>query len=164
MSAARDASGPPRRTAAIWLATGLGLGFSPVAPGTVGALWGIPLTLALAPLPWSVQLVSLVGLLAIGVPICSRAARDLGGSKDPSAVVWDEFATVPLVFCGVALSQPWVLPTGFALHRLFDILKPPPIRQLERLAGGLGIMADDVVAAGFAWLSLQLILWASGTA
>src|SRR4051794_33019455 len=88
----------PRRGAAVWLATGLGAGFFPIAPGTVGALWGLPLAWGIQHVPgWGWQVAVIAALLALGVPLCTAAARRLGG-KDPSAVVWDEIATMPIVF------------------------------------------------------------------
>ena len=151
------------KRASLWIATGLGFGFAPQAPGTVGAIWGIPLTLLLMRIPNVYgQLVALAMLYAVGVPICSSAAKTLG-KKDPGEVVWDEIATVPIVFLLVEsrlVSRPEILLLGFAMHRLFDISKPPPVRNLERLPDGLGIMSDDVAAGIYGCLALHLILWA----
>lgn len=128
-------------------------------PGTVGTLWGLPLAWGLAnhcP-PWAQATVTVV-LVLIGVPLCTRAAEQLGGKKDPGSIVWDEIASFPIVFWGHAMT-PWTLALGFLLHRLFDITKPPPTRSLERLPRGWGIMADDVMAALFANASLWLLRW-----
>ncbi len=121
-----------------------------MAPGTVGTLWGIPLVLGLASLEspaWRVGVI--VGLVLIGAPICGKAARTLG-AKDPGAVVWDEFVTLPIVFLALPVAA-WtnvtVIAVAFALHRVFDISKCPPVGIAERLPGGWGIMMDDVVAA-----------------
>jgi len=146
---------------AVLLATGLGVGLRLPAPGTFGSLWGLPLTWLLLQLPGlAPQLAVLAVLFAVGIPLCTRAARRLG-KKDPGAVVWDELVTVPMVFLGLSSAQclqPLVLLAGFTLHRFFDILKLPPCRQLERLPAGLGIMADDLAAAAYAWLVLRLLL------
>lgn len=154
-----------RITWVTWLATGFGFGFSPFAPGTVGTLWGIPLAWGIAQIPSPIARVALiVGLILIGVPMCTRAARELG-KKDPGAVVWDEIASLPLTFAFLPdelLSRPWVLLTGFALHRLFDISKIPPARQLEKLPEGIGIMADDLAAAAYACIALHLIVKFTG--
>ena len=107
------------------------------------------------------QLAVIVVLFLIGIPLCSYAAHRLG-QKDPGAVVWDEIVTVPIVFLGTppdAIHQPLILVLGFALHRLFDISKLPPARQLERLNGGLGIMADDVAAAVYGCAVMALWRW-----
>lgn len=146
---------------AIFITTGLGVGFFPVAPGTVGALWGIPLSWAMAPIPWWWQLAMLAIMFAVSVPLCTLAARELN-RKDPGCVVLDEIVSMPLVFLGVRLEGPdWrtisLLVVGFGLHRFFDITKLPPTRRLESLPQGLGIMADDIMAGIYAGLVLWLI-------
>ncbi len=156
-----DVSHPYPSGVDVWIATGAYAGRSPLAPGTVGSLWGIPLTLGIWLIPSNLGR-GLVALLicAGGIPLCTSVARKLG-RKDPGAIVWDEIASMPLVFMFVsdtAMSQPLVWVMGFALHRLFDIVKPPPVRWLERLPDGLGIMADDCAAALYACLVLNLIL------
>jgi len=147
----------------ILLATCGGVGFSPFAPGTLGAALGVPLALGLAMIPSSLlQVVLIVVLFLIGIPICDRAARVMQ-KEDPGAVIWDELVTVPVTFLFVPLETmklPWVLLAGFALHRFFDISKIPPAKQMERLHGGTGIMLDDVVAGAYSCLCLHgLIYW-----
>lgn len=147
----------------LWLrlATGFGLGRSPIAPGTAGALGGLPLAWAIAHLPHvGLQVVVILVLCLAGIPLCTHAARQLGG-KDPGSVVWDEIVSVPITFFLLPLedwSRPGILLTGFLLNRLFDISKPPPARQLERLPAGLGIMADDWAAGVYSCLSLHVLL------
>ncbi len=147
---------------AFFLATGGGIGLLGVAPGTLGTLWGIPLTLAIHQLPGTaLQACSLLLLAAMGIPICTAAARRLR-RKDPGAVVWDEIASLPITFFFVPaeqISSPWILLTGFILHRIFDISKPPPCRQLEALPDGLGIMADDWVAGIYSCGILHMLLF-----
>lgn len=144
-----------------FLATGFGVGLIRFAPGTFGALWGLPLARALASLPPAGQVVAIVALFLVSVPICTAAARHLGGRKDPGSIVLDEIVSLPVVFFMVpAENWTWQIAVlGFLLHRLFDITKPPPARQLERLPDGLGIMADDIAAAVYAGLALHLFLW-----
>ena len=92
--------------------------------------------------------------------MCTRAARELQ-KKDPGSVVWDEIATVPITFFLVPtelLMRPSVLIVGFILHRVFDISKVPPARQIEKLPDGTGIMLDDVVAGVYSCLALHLLL------
>ena len=148
--------------ASLWIGTGFGFGYSPVAPGTVGAIWGIPLALLLQQIPSVFGQIALITCLyLVGIPICTSAAKSLG-KKDPGAVVWDEIVSVPLVFLFVQpdwVTQPGVLIFGFALHRLFDIAKPWPIKKLESLPDGTGIMSDDVVAGAYACLAMHLLLW-----
>jgi len=150
---------PPGKFA-LWLATGLGIGLVSPAPGTIGGLWGLPLA-------WAVGLLATVNaqLLAIGliglacVAICTVAARDLGGSKDPQSIVLDEIAALPIVFLGTQPAGPTVWLAGWLLFRLFDITKPPPIGRFEQLPGGWGIMADDWAAAAAACAALHGLLW-----
>jgi len=159
---------PPTRVSPIMLlATGLGFGYAPLAPGTVGAIWGLPLAWAIYQVPapgswpsWPIQVGLIAFLFVVGVPVCSAAALRLG-KKDPGSVVYDEIATIPIVFLSVTsdLDRPWVWVVGFVLHRVFDILKPPPVRQLERLPGGWGIMADDAGAAVYACAVLRFLVW-----
>ena len=166
-----DAAAVPWSTPSVLLATCGGVGRIPFAPGTAGALVGIPLALATgvvsrrlaasagAPLAGAAVEACLVAAVCIGgVPICSRAAARLGRGKDPGAVVYDEMAALPLVLLPVPTAARSVacLAVAFALFRVFDIAKPFPCRQLERLPAGWGIMADDWAAA--AWAAACLIL------
>ena len=131
------------------------------APGTWGAAVGLAAAVAVSasglgrPLEAACWL--LVNLLA--VPLCTLAARQLGGLKDPSAVVLDEAAAMPLVLLVVAPeARTWLtLLAAFGLFRLFDITKLPPCRQLERLPDGLGVMADDWAAAAYAAAILAVV-------
>ena len=143
------------RTALI-LATGLGIGMVPVMPGTFGTLLGLPLAWGLNRSGWPlpIELVAIVAIFLVGIPICDRAARLLG-KKDPGCVVFDEIAAVPLLFLLVRITFSTAI-LGFVWFRIFDIAKPWPIRRLERLPGGLGIMIDDVMAAIYAGLALWL--------
>jgi phosphatidylglycerophosphatase A len=88
----------------------------------------------------------------------------LGGKKDNQAIIWDEIATTPIVFLLVPLSNWKVAVAGFLAHRLFDITKPPPARQLEILSDGLGVMADDCVAGIYACLLMVALAWGTQAA
>jgi phosphatidylglycerophosphatase A len=148
-------------TPAVLIATGLGVGFSPIMPGTVGALWGLPLAWSLAQLPLVARIPIIVLLCIAGIPICTAAAKAIG-RKDPGSVVFDEIASLPITFLLVpagSMSSPWVLASGFVLHRVFDISKPPPMGRLEKLPDGLGIMSDDWVAGLYSCAALHLLLW-----
>ncbi|MGA1193439.1 MAG: phosphatidylglycerophosphatase A [Kiritimatiellia bacterium] len=146
----------------IWvlIATGFGLGLSPVASGTFGALLGIPLTyLLFSPRvvaeSWVIQIVIALVLVIIAIPICDKAEGALGGKKDDGRIVADEYLTVPITLIGLPLS-PATMITAFLTHRIFDIIKPPPARGLQSLKGGLGITIDDAIsslyALGVNWL------------
>lgn len=139
-----------------WLAYGAGSGLSPWAPGTAGTLAAIPLYLLLAPLPLVAYLALVAAFFAIGVWACDKTARELG-VDDPSPVVWDEVVGLLVTMIAAPAGWVWVL-IGFLLFRFFDILKPWPIRVLDRdLHGGLGIMLDDLVAGLMAWGVLQAL-------
>ncbi|MBK5935409.1 MAG: phosphatidylglycerophosphatase A [Halorhodospira halophila] len=138
-----------------WLATAGGLGLAPRAPGTFGTLAALPLFALLYVAPLSLYLLVTLAVIVVGVWICGRAAEEAGVHDHP-AIVWDEVggylvAALPLV-TGFGVFSVWVdAALLFVLFRLFDALKPGPIRWLDRrLHGGLGIMADDVAAGAAA--------------
>lgn len=132
-----------------FLAFGLGSGLSPRAPGTTGTLMGLVLAVPLAGLPLWAALTGVGLAFLVGVPICTRASRALG-VHDHGGIVWDEFVGIWLVLATVPFHWAWWL-AAFVAFRVFDIIKPWPIGWLDRkVHGGLGIMIDDVVAAGFA--------------
>jgi phosphatidylglycerophosphatase A len=138
------------------LALGFGTGLSPVAPGTFGTLLAVPLGFLLLQLPTGVAVAVVAIAVAAGIFITGESAKRLG-IHDHSGIVWDEIAA----FLGLVLlippGWPWIA-LGFLAFRAFDILKPWPIRDVDhRLAGGLGIMLDDLVAAVFAAVSVRLI-------
>jgi len=139
---------------ALLVATAGGAGYAPVAPGTVGSalaaaiLWLVPfspLGLAL----WMLA-VTLAGTWAAG-----RAERALR-VKDPGSIVIDEVAGMTMAVLFLPRTLP-VLATGFLLFRFFDIVKPFPARGIQRLHGGVGVMADDVIAGLYA-LAILLVL------
>ena len=141
------------------MATGLGLGYFPVAPGTVGSLAALPLVWALFRVGGSpLVLAGLVLVTAAGLAWAGVAARGFG-KPDPGAIVVDEIA-------GQMLSLLFLVPTagalgvGFLLFRLFDIWKPWPCRRLESLPGGSGIMADDLMAGIYANIAQWALRWA----
>ena len=143
-------------------ATGFGAGLSPRAPGTLGTVAAIPLYLLLAGLPTGAYLLATALVFLVGIPVCGAAARRMGVADHP-AIVWDEFAGYLLTMTAAPRGWQWVL-AGFVLFRLFDIAKPWPVRWADRrVHGGLGIMLDDVLAAGYAWAGLQGLAWLSGT-
>jgi phosphatidylglycerophosphatase A len=145
------------RDPAVLLATCGGLGFVRVAPGTFGAAAGLAIALVIAPLGPVGEAITVAGLCLAGIPICTRAAAVLGGD-DPGPVVLDEAAAMPLVLLALpaATRSPLAVGAAFLLFRIFDITKPFPCGRLERLPGGLGIMADDWAAA--AWAAACLVV------
>jgi phosphatidylglycerophosphatase A len=135
---------------AHFVALGFGSGLAPVAPGTFGTLVAIPLAIGLRDHFGDLgYLVTVVAFFAIGIWVSAITARDLGVA-DHGAIVWDEVVAFLLVlfFVGDDLAR---IAFAFLLFRLFDILKPPPIRQVDAaLKNGFGVMADDLLAAGYA--------------
>ncbi len=140
------------RHPAHFIALGFGSGLAPVAPGTFGTLVAIPIALALRSHAGDVTfLVVVAALLAIGAWAAQVTGRALG-VPDHGSIVIDEVAAFLLVlfFTGVT---PGRIAIAFVLFRFFDIVKPPPIRQVDAaLKSGIGVMLDDVVAAGYTLL------------
>lgn len=142
----------------LWVALGLGAGLFPVAPGTVGTLWGIPLAWWLLgrPLGWQAGGAGLLLLLA--VPVCHIAAQQFAGA-DHGGIVADEIAAFPLAVIGLqALRHPLGMVLAFAVYRFFDGVKPPPVHLAEQVTGGFGIVLDDAIAALLTWAVLALLL------
>ncbi len=147
---------PSLRNPLHLMAFGFGAGCSSLAPGTMGTLVAVLLYLPLMQL----SLVAYAGVVLLvtlaGIWLCDRVSRDLGVHDHPG-IVWDEIAGYLVTMFAAPRGWAWVL-LGFALFRLFDIWKPWPIAWLDRrVAGGLGIMLDDLVAGVFAAACLQLI-------
>lgn len=140
-----------------FLALGFGTGLAPKAPGTVGTLAGLPVYALLLPLPlWGYLLATLV-VIAAGIWICDRAARDFGVHDHP-AIVWDEVAGFLVTMIAAPVGLGWIV-LGFLLFRVFDVLKPWPIGWLDRrVGGGFGIMVDDILAGVYAAVCLQVIV------
>ena len=158
MSAPADLP-PPRSgvvsTLATLLATGFGAGYSPIAPGTAGSALGLALFWPMARLPL-VPLLGVVALvLVVGVAAGGHVAHRVG-RKDPGLVVIDEVVGVWVTLLWLPFS-PATAALGFLAFRAMDIVKPYPARQLEGLPGGVGIMADDVMAGIYANLLLRVV-------
>ncbi len=148
----RFAYGHPAHVVAL----GFGAGLAPFAPGTFGSLLAWPLWWLLAPRLAPIELLGLIALLfVVGIWACGVSGRHLGVA-DHSAMVWDETVAFLLVLAVVPPAPGWQI-AGFAAFRVFDVWKPQPIRAAERrLPGGLGVMFDDLLAAGYTLLLLAL--------
>jgi phosphatidylglycerophosphatase A len=158
-AAARKPSGALGLCARI-LATGFGSGYAPFAPGTAGSAVGLLLYWPLQRFGLSaVGAASAVGFV-LGTLAADRVARETG-LEDPSIVVVDEIVGMWISLAGVSFS-PVTAAAGFVLFRIMDVVKPWPARDFERLHGGLGIMADDVMAGVYANLVLRLGILARG--
>ena len=130
----------------------------PVAPGTVGSAVGIVLlVLVRSTGSAGVEALALGALVAVGVWAASAVERDCG-QTDPPAVVVDEVAGMFVTLLWLPVG--WVGGfAGFLAFRIFDIVKPYPARAAERLPGGWGVMADDLVAGAYAALTMRVLVW-----
>ena len=143
------------RRLTIQLATWWGVGFCPLAPGTVGTLAAIPLFLILSLLPLWLYLLCVLGIALLACWAAGRAEA-IFGDQDHRAIVIDEVVGFLVVMIALPPTWPFLL-AGFVLFRAFDIIKPPPIRFLERtVQGGYGVVLDDVLAALYAHLVLRI--------
>lgn len=136
------------------LATGLGVGYSPFAPGTMGTLLAIPIYYFLSENPFPLYEITLAGFIFLAVWVSEKTGAIFEKKDDPRIVI-DEMM-------GFFITMLWIPKTtlsiaiGFLLFRFFDIVKPPPIRLIERVRGGYGVVLDDVLAGVYANLLLQL--------
>ncbi|NOZ53538.1 MAG: phosphatidylglycerophosphatase A [Gammaproteobacteria bacterium] len=139
-----------------WVAFGFGSGLAPVAPGTFGTVAAIPLFLLINGLALWQYLAIVLILLIVGIWVCGYTARRLGVHDHP-AIVWDEIVGYLITMIAAPSGWLWIF-IGFVLFRLFDIWKPWPIGVCDqRVGGGFGIMVDDVLAACYAFIGLQLL-------
>ena len=139
------------------LSLGFGAGLSPVAPGTFGTLVAVPLYLLLAQAELAWYLALAAAGFAVGIWLCGRTSDALG-KHDHGAIVWDEIVGFCVTMIAVPAAWQWIL-LGFVLFRLFDIVKPWPIRLVDsRMRGGLGIMFDDLLAGLYALACMQITL------
>ena len=149
-----------RKSRASWmLATFFGVGYLRPGPGTYASAITVLLWWALSRFIASAWLIpaaviASVAITLLGIPPSTTVARE-SGQKDPGFVVIDEVAGQMIALIGVPVVWKYLL-AGFILFRGFDIIKPFPLRRLERLPGGTGIMMDDVGAGVYALLLLQL--------
>ncbi|MBW1721512.1 MAG: phosphatidylglycerophosphatase A [Deltaproteobacteria bacterium] len=142
---------------ALWLSVWFGMGLVPRAPGTMGTLGAVPLAVAFSflGLPWAVT--ALVLFIFLALWSSGKAARILD-RPDPGEIVIDEVAGFLVTLFLVPISGA-TLAAGFVFFRVFDILKPYPVKRLERFEGGKGILLDDLMAGLYANLALRLFLW-----
>jgi phosphatidylglycerophosphatase A len=130
------------------VSTWFGCGYSPVAPGTVGTVGALPFVYGLSRLGTVPYWLGTLAITVLGVWASGRYAR-ANGEKDPGSAVIDEVSGT-LIAVGFVLDSGWLaVIAAVLLFRLFDIWKPGPVNTVQNLPGGLGIMADDVLA-GFA--------------
>jgi phosphatidylglycerophosphatase A len=132
----------------VFLATGGLIGFSPVAPGTFGSLAALPFCLLVSKMRIETALIVVLVVIAVSTWVADSAEK-ISNRKDPQLVVIDEICGMLVALFALPFTPGFVV-AGFFLFRLFDIYKPFPIRWFDRnVAGGPGIMLDDVVAGLF---------------
>jgi phosphatidylglycerophosphatase A len=143
---------------AVFIATVGYCGYFPFAPGTVGSAAGL---LFYALVWWAqspiVEVAMIAALFAAGVWAGTTAERYFGG-VDPGPIVIDEVVGMLITLAFIPIGWSGAL-AGFFLFRVFDVIKPFPAGRLEALHGGLGVMADDAMAAVYANLTLRLMMW-----
>jgi phosphatidylglycerophosphatase A len=164
---------PPAR----WLVTGLGTGYLPGAPGTWGSLppavlFGVLATVGASALPLALGMAGLAVACTLACGALGRQAEAYFGRKDPRPVTLDEWAGQAAALVGIPTAVPGLVPAAgaavaagiaFVCFRAFDIFKPPPARQLEKLPHGWGVAADDLAAGLYANFIAQLVLrWGLG--
>ncbi len=139
----------------LFLAAGFGAGYVPVAPGTAGTLVAIPIFLVLSLIPFPVYELTVLTFFFFASWISGEAERRWERKDDPKITI-DEIT-------GYLITMLWIPKTilfiilGFFLFRFFDIVKPPPIRLLEKAKGGYGIVLDDVLAGVYSNIILQIV-------
>ena len=159
------------RDAVKLISSGLYLGYSPIAPGTIGSIFAVLLYLILG--RFTLAYVLLVVIFFIAGFVISGSAEDIFGKKDSQKIIIDEIAAMSFIAVFVKpiwtinlgslpgpqtlIGERWGLLLGLVLFRIFDIVKPPPIKQVETISGSAGIMLDDIIAAFYCLLVLFVI-------
>jgi len=139
---------------AVAIASGLGLGYAPVAPGTVGCIWGLLLAWVF-PKGWSPPV--LLALVFLGMWAAGRF-EEISGKKDPGKIVIDEVCGMWLT-CLPFEPRPGIFLACFLLFRFWDIVKPPLASSSQSLRGGLGVMADDLIAGIYSIFCVFILHW-----
>jgi phosphatidylglycerophosphatase A len=145
-----------KNTIVMYLATGCKSGYSPIIPGTAGSLAALVPCWLLSLLPLSVSAMFLIAFIVLSI-WAAELAENIVGRKDPGCIVIDEFAGMMITLLGIHFTWRSAL-AGFIIFRVMDVLKPFPIRYLERtIPGGAGIVLDDVAAGVAAHILLRLL-------
>lgn len=145
---------------AFVLATGFGSGYSPFAPGTAGSAVGLFFVWGMSFLGLTGQVVATLVITGLSMLAADIVAKSVG-LKDPGLIVADEIAGMMVTMIAVPITLKSAL-IGFVLFRVMDVVKPPPARQFERLKGGVGIVADDLMAGIYANVALHGVLMLVG--
>ena len=146
-----------RQRAVLFLATGFFIGTVPFAPGTFGSIIGLPICFLISRLNIWLALICTILFILFAIWLAAAAERILK-KKDAGEIVIDEIAGMMVTLVGIPFTSKTVI-TGFIIFRAFDILKPFPIRFIEKVTGGSGIVLDDVMAGIYANLILRLAIY-----
>ncbi|MCJ7617062.1 MAG: phosphatidylglycerophosphatase A [Desulfobacterales bacterium] len=150
-----------REKSVMVLATGCFAGYIPFAPGTFGSIVGLPFCFLLSKTKLSVAILFILIFIFFAIWISNRAEKILK-QNDPGCIVIDEIAGIMVTFLGLPFNTITVI-AGFLIFRFFDILKPFPIRSMEKkLAGGTGIVMDDLLAGVYSNIALRLLVMTTG--
>ena len=141
-----------------FLAFGLGAGYVPKLPGTAGTLVGVVLYLIVSDLAWLYYVILVLVLFIFGIGLCAYTTGILEVDDHP-AIVWDEIVGYLVTMMFAPSGWRWIV-LGFVLFRIFDIWKPWPIRLIDKqIKGGLGTMADDLIAGIFSLIIIQVFVY-----
>ena len=150
-----------RERAVLFLATGFFIGTVPFAPGTFGSIIGLPICFLISRLDILIGVICTVLFILFAIWVAAAAEKVLK-KKDAGEIVIDEIAGLIITFIGLPFTLKTVI-AGFIIFRTFDILKPFPIRLLEKkVAGGSGVVLDDVLAGLYANLIIRLAIYTLG--
>ncbi|MBW1898725.1 MAG: phosphatidylglycerophosphatase A [Deltaproteobacteria bacterium] len=150
-----------RERAVLFLATGFYIGTVPFAPGTFGSIIGLPICFLISRLDILLAVICTVLFIFFAIWIAA-AAEEVLKKEDAGEIVIDEVAGLIITFIGLPFTLKTMI-AGFVIFRAFDILKPFPIRTLEKkIAGGLGVVLDDVLAGIYGNLILRLAIYITG--
>ena len=138
------------------LATGFYTGYTPIAPGTAGSLIGVIIYVGLYRLFWPYYLLILLALSLFGIYLSSKATIYFFKEKDSKRIVIDEIVGFLIAMFLIPFEAKFII-VAFLVFRVFDILKPFPLKRLEKLPGGWGVMCDDILAGIYANIVMQII-------
>jgi len=139
----------------LLIASGFGVGYSSVAPGTAGTLVAVPIFLLLSRIPFPLYELTGFTFFFLAAWVSDRAEKQFGRKDDPRIVI-DEIMGYLITMLWIRKATLFII-LGFFLFRFFDIVKPPPIRLVERARGGYGVVLDDVVAGIYSNIILQIV-------
>ncbi|MBI5603304.1 MAG: phosphatidylglycerophosphatase A [Deltaproteobacteria bacterium] len=154
-------SNPSLKGPILFLSSGTYLGYIPLASGTFGTLWGLPIFFWLSTQSLWIQVLFIIGSIGLAILLAGQAEK-IWNRKDPSQVVIDEIVGYLTAMAGMPFS--WTMAvSGFFIFRIMDILKPFPIRKIDQgLPGGWGIVLDDVLAGVYSQIILRILVYLWG--